>query len=1181
MTSKVLEWQVGDLILDTYEVKQVFTSGGMGLVYRVYHRGWNMELAVKSPRAEIIQFEESKEAFIREAETWVNLGLYPYIVCCYYIRAIDSMPRIFMEYVDGGSLKEAIENSAIYAGTGQEALQRMLDVAVQFAWGLDYAHERGLVHQDIKPANVMMTHEGIVKVTDFGLAQAKAAAGLKMESAGLKPAALSGDASLMVNARGMTPTYCSPEQAALKPLSRRTDVWSWAASVLEMFCGRRTWAKGEEAGEALEKYLINGPVNAKAPLMPRSLAEILRQCFQPDPDDRPRDMTVIAEALLPIYQQETGEVYPRFRPQMNEMLADTLNNRAISMADLGRYEEAINYFDDAIRADATHITSLYNRSLYLWRRGKITDTEALREYMLPLREQGERWETDYFRTLLHLERGDTQEALSILKKDVQRYGTSESLLGVAQMVQKYASARSECIKTIPAGSSINAVAISPQGDRLLSADNDHKLCLWDVTTGNCLQTMEGHTGLVRSLHFLLNGRLALSASWDNTLRLWDLNSGHCVRVMEGHQNFIQDMAISRDGKRALSASADWTLRLWDLQTGECLRVFNGHVDTIRSAAISLDDRTAVSAGYDHTIRLWDLETGECLKSILWNRSCTSNLSLTRDGLKAILAGFDNQLWMIDLVSGQPVRSYRGHTDGVTMIRVAPNGTWLVSGGIDSTLRIWDMNSGRCLRTLTGHQFTVNSLAICPTKSLAVSGSNDQTLRLWRLGAGAHAPYMTAIPQSAAEMMRLGAKVEGYIQAAKSKQEAGDFSGAMSDVVAARQVTGYQQNPRLITLGEQIASKGQRADLRGMWMVQSFETHKSAVKMVILPLRWNIAVTGSDDSHLTAWNLETGAPVRQYEGHADGVKAAALTANFTRMLTGSRDGTMRLWRVDTGECLKVFQGHTSEVNAVSLSADGMLGLSASNDQTLRLWHIQKGSTLRTLKGHTHFVSAAAMTPDTQVVVSAGWDKTVRRWDLRSGECTAVLTGTKEVIDALALSSDGLMAASGGHDQLIRIWSLVKNNCFQELPCEHYITALTFSPDGRCVASGEADGTLRLWDITSGMCLKKVKAHSGPVSGVAFGEYSNLVTVSSNRWLKVWHLDWEMTFNKQKPDARAQAFFEQFIYSHRPYDASGITRSGKASWTQADFDFFIKQLKWSGLGMLPVDEVQSALEKMAKK
>ena len=135
-------WQVGDVILDLYEVKQVFTSGGMGLVYRVYHRGWNIDLAVKSPRPQYFQTEAHRENFIREAETWVNLGLHLHIASCYYVRTLGGIPRIFAEYVEGGSLADWIHQRKLYEGSPEKTLERILDVAIQFARSEEHTSER-------------------------------------------------------------------------------------------------------------------------------------------------------------------------------------------------------------------------------------------------------------------------------------------------------------------------------------------------------------------------------------------------------------------------------------------------------------------------------------------------------------------------------------------------------------------------------------------------------------------------------------------------------------------------------------------------------------------------------------------------------------------------------------------------------------------------------------------------------------------------------------------------------------------------------------------------------------------------------------------------------------------------------------------------------------------------------
>ncbi|HEU0105921.1 MAG TPA: protein kinase, partial [Vicinamibacteria bacterium] len=163
------EWKTGDVVLGLYEVAGLLGQGGMGRVYRVHHRGWGVDLAVKVPLKQALDAAGGVEAFEREAETWVNLPLHPYMVSCYYVRRLEGIPRVFAEYVDGGTLGDAIRARRLLT------LDTILDAAVQFAWGLHDAHEQGLVHRDVKPANVMMTAEGVAKVTDFGLAGARIA----------------------------------------------------------------------------------------------------------------------------------------------------------------------------------------------------------------------------------------------------------------------------------------------------------------------------------------------------------------------------------------------------------------------------------------------------------------------------------------------------------------------------------------------------------------------------------------------------------------------------------------------------------------------------------------------------------------------------------------------------------------------------------------------------------------------------------------------------------------------------------------------------------------------------------------------------------------------------------------------------------------------------------------------
>ncbi len=318
-----LEWNTGDVILDLYEVTSLLGKGGMGKVYKVRHRGWNIDLAVKSPKPDFFRTDQQKENFIHECDVWINLGLHPHTVSCYYVRTLGGIPRVFAEYVAGGSLSDWIKKRQLYEGGHENALERILDIAIQFAWGLHYAHEQKIIHQDVKPANVMITPDGIAKVTDFGLARTRASAEERAEALPRQ--------SVLVTTGGMTLAYCSPEQANREKLSRRTDIWSWGVSALEMFTGEVTWKAGPMAYQVLEQYLEMGAGDADIPVMPEKMTELLRWCFQRNPDARPRDMQEIVAPLKEIYRQIAKEEYPRPEPKAAELLADGLNNKAISV----------------------------------------------------------------------------------------------------------------------------------------------------------------------------------------------------------------------------------------------------------------------------------------------------------------------------------------------------------------------------------------------------------------------------------------------------------------------------------------------------------------------------------------------------------------------------------------------------------------------------------------------------------------------------------------------------------------------------------------------------------------------------------------------------------------------------------------------------------------------------------
>ena len=366
---RLTEWQLGDVLLDLYEVLGLLGEGGMGRVYRVRHRGWDMDLAAKVPRLAVLDLDGGADLFEREAETWVNLGLHPHTVTCFYVRRLQGVPVVFAEFVDGGSMHDRIRSRKL------SRLDDMLDVAIQVAWGLHYAHEQGLVHLDVKPANVMITNDGLAKVTDFGLARARRRP--RISRAGPILPARDGDTLNVDGAGGGTPAYMSPEQAGGHALTRRSDLWSWALSILEMFAGHRTWEWGVTGPDALEEHLVSQAPPGVAE-MPDRVIDLLRRCFREDPEERPHTLLDAAGTMRDAYEAATGRLYPRREPRTGQRTPDGLNNRAVSLLDLGRDTEAAALWKAALEAEPQHVEATYNESLTGWTTGRIDDEEMLR-----------------------------------------------------------------------------------------------------------------------------------------------------------------------------------------------------------------------------------------------------------------------------------------------------------------------------------------------------------------------------------------------------------------------------------------------------------------------------------------------------------------------------------------------------------------------------------------------------------------------------------------------------------------------------------------------------------------------------------------------------------------------------------------------------------------------------------
>lgn len=298
------DWQVGHLLLDDYEVMEVLGEGGMGKVYLVRSLSTGSQFAVKRAK---YSNDADRKSFLAELQTWIDLPDHSNLVSCRFFRTVGDEIIIFADYIAGGTLANWIAKRKL------TTLEQILDVAIQLAWGLHAMHELGLIHQDVKPGNVIMTDDGIPMITDFGLARALQPAAHEFHTPMGLP---TGQQSILVSSKGMTPAYASPEQKAAKRLSRKTDIWSWAVSILDIFMGGVSCPYGgNTADHVLKSFIEIGESESGLPELPQEVADILLQCFVNAPPERPESLSTVSDDLIRIYEKKSNQPYARIIPR--------------------------------------------------------------------------------------------------------------------------------------------------------------------------------------------------------------------------------------------------------------------------------------------------------------------------------------------------------------------------------------------------------------------------------------------------------------------------------------------------------------------------------------------------------------------------------------------------------------------------------------------------------------------------------------------------------------------------------------------------------------------------------------------------------------------------------------------------------------------------------------------------
>jgi WD40 repeat protein/serine/threonine protein kinase len=927
----------------------------------------------------------------------------------------------------------------------------------QVAGGLAYAHTRRIVHRDIKPSNLLLDTEGVVWITDFGLA--------KGEDEGLTA---SGD--VLGTVRYMSPERFRGEGDA------RVDVYGLGLTLYELLTLRPAFDLRDRL-EMIEQIKTVEPRRPRSvdARIPRDLETIVLKAIEKDPKARYQTAEAMGEDLgrflanEPIRARQVGTAerfwrwarrnpgiaalggmliavlaiatacsllaMARFRFQAAENL--TLANeretqrqaavlaRANEVAARSKVDQAnASLLATQEKLRRTVYATRSNLALAAWENNDVGRLRSLLDLLRPAPGEPDLrgWEWRYLWQLGHEDRltlrgehdGLTDvvfspdgQTLAGLEENGRihlwdrRTGQSRRTIGVRTP---------EVLYHLSPDSGVHALAFSPDGRRIAGPGPDASLVLYAVDTGRPIFRFEGDQRAVLDLAWSPDGRTLVGAFSSHVMGVWDAGNGHMIHNSFGrHDGPVAAVVFSPDGRTLASASYDHTVKLWKLEDHQHpLATLRGHTDEVRAVAYSPDGQRIASAGLDRSLRIWDARSAAELAVNRGRTGTMTSLAYGPDNATVVTGSADETVSLWDAAARQEVRTFKGHTDEVRAVAFSLDGHDVASAGTDSTVRVWDAASPPRPRTLRSPSLlpyggNVDCLAFSPDGRRLISGHEDHALRIWELPSG-----------------------------------------------------------------------------RTLHVIQG---HKKPIICAAFSPDGRTFASGDTAGAVRLWDAADGQHRRTLTGHAGEIGGLVFTPDGQTILAGGDDRTIRAWDPATGVIRYVLRGHSGQVHGLALSPDGHTLASASFDMTCILWDLPARQARVTLRGHNGRLNSVVFSSDGHTVATASYDHTVRLWDALDGTSRGILEGHIDRVDGLAFSPDGRLASSAW-DKTIRVWDPASRQTLLILKGHAgRIRNIAFSPDGRTLASASYDRTVKLWGAAPEAALKEAAPDSKTAAAIA--------------------------------------------------------------------------------------------------
>ena len=998
--------------IEKYKLLKVIGEGGMGIVYLAQQQEPIKRLVALKVIKPGMDTKRVIARFQDERQTLALLD-HPYIAHIYDAGATQfSRPYFVMEYVEGIPIND-------YCDFHKLNIENRLKLFLQVCQAIHYAHQKGIIHRDIKSSNIVVSKvddRAILKIIDFGIAKAT--------SMSHTSTTLATESYQLLG----TPEYMSPEQADMEneDIDIRSDIYSLGVVLYE---------------------LLTGVLPFDSQTLRQGGVENIRKVIQgTEPKTPSTRLTKLGKEAKKIAENRNTEIHTLTRSLQKELQWIPL--KAIRKERLDRYrsvaeleDDIENYLNDRPLLAVPPSTTYRLRKFIL--RNKVLASAIASIVMVLLAgiiiSANFAIESDHA-----LNESEKNLYISRINLACQYY-LNNNVVPVRKLLKACPlnlrgwewyylwKVSDQSIMTLLGHESwIYSLAFSPDGTRIVSGSTDNTIKIWDAESGNELRTLKGHEGWVGAVAFSPDGKRIVSGSQDNTIKIWDANNGKELMTLHGHNNGVWAVEYSPDGSRIVSSSLDNTIKLWDAESGNELRTFKGHESWVGSAGFSPDGKRIVSSGLDQTIRIWDVDNLNEQMILRGHKGYVGTAAFSPDGKKIISGSEDNTIKIWDAESGNELLTLEGHKGPVHSVDFSPDGSRIVSGSDDSTIKLWDAYNGSELKSFKGHENWVRSVAFSPDGKRIVSGSADYTIKLWDI-----------------EKVSQDITFQRFENPIKSIV----FSPGSENLVLcndAKSVNIYD-----IFNGKELVNLG---------------GHTSTVTSSSFSQDAKRIVSGYEDGSIRVWDAVNGSELWTKHGHTDAVISLSFSHDCKKIVSGSRDKTLKIWDSKDGSELNMLRGHEDWITTVAFSQNDSFIASGSSyfDGSLKVWDANKSNILMSLKGHEYTITSLIFNLDDSRIISGSQDTTLKIWDIKSNRELMTLRGHEKGISAITLSPDGSRIVTVSEDNTLKIWDAESGNELITILGQndggHFIS-VAFSKNGKSIFAGRTTGKINFYNIPS--------------------------------------------------------------------------------------------------------------------